>query len=122
MIKTPKSSSVICGYCLLTVCQKCISLNHNCHSNDNGRTICSVHSKNNRVVDIPSNRILGSIGQLQAKHHNLFTQYVISSNNIISNKIFNSFYSDFNGTAHFYEIYDANDTELWKCMIIYIFI
>ena len=105
----------VCGYCAITVCNKCVINNKYCHGNDNGKSICSSHSKNNRIVNIDSNRIVIAKGGLKATQHNLFTEFVsISKENGSISNIFNSLYTEFNNTAHYYEIYDRNDNELWK--------
>ena len=108
-----KQANSLCGYCALTLCKQCINLGAPCHTNDNGRTVCSYHAKNARTVEIDSKRFVVSRSlNFDSEQHNAYLQYV--KNNIPQYPVFHSFYTDFNGSAHYSEIYDFDDVDLWK--------
>ena len=108
----------VCSHCAINLCKDCLNNNKYCHGNDNGRTICSKHSKNNRVVSIDSNRVLIATEALKSLYHSLYTHYVSLSKNNKEGRFFNTFYSEYNNTAHYYEIFDRSDTELWRCILL----
>lgn len=84
----------LCGHCALNVCQSCISSSTPCHKTDNGRTICSLHSKKFRLTEIDANRIVVSIGQIGSSHQSQYNKYV--NENPAEYPMFSSYYADFN--------------------------
>ena len=104
-----------CLHCSLTICTQCITNNKYCHNIDNSRTICNIHNKiKNIYIDI--NRCIISKNQ-----NIIYNKTYIENNKIFNNNVrllYNNFYNEFNGTAHYYDIYDYNDIVLWKGIFI----
>lgn len=91
-----KSTTGLCGHCALIICQDCInnSTSTPCHKTDNGRTVCSLHSKRFRLAEIDANRIVVSIGQIGSSHQSQYNKY---TNEIKPEyPMFTSYYADFN--------------------------
>ena len=111
------NNKLICNYCSLTICNKC-AVDNPCHYIDNLRTICNNHTKNNSNVNISIKRILCSKSDiLDSIYHINMTNFVkdLCNKNInIYNNMFKNYYREFNNTAHFFNLYDINDTDLWK--------
>ena len=104
------SSSGMCTFCALTLCETCSINKKLCHRRDHGRSICSFHTKNNHALKIESNRILACKNKINMEESEISKILEPSS----LNNLFGSFYSEINGNAHYFEVFDCNDTSLWK--------
>ena len=66
-----------------------------CHGNDNGRSICSLHTKINKLVSTDIKRIAVSISGLKGNYQSLFTEFVYYKNSLKISNLFHSFYTEF---------------------------
>ena len=84
-----------CDYCATLMCNICVSNNKFCHGNDNGRSICALHTKTSKTIHTDSNRIAVSIGGLKGNYQSLFAEFGVYKSNLNLTVLFNSFYTEF---------------------------
>ena len=107
-----------CEFCSITLCKKCELCSNNCHyydlSGPNKNINSYIHCNNNKTVIVDSNRLLFTNENIDCENLNL-----VSISSASASPAFNSFYNQFKGLARRFEIFDAEDVNLWKDKLTY---